>query len=193
MFADLGFEIPYEVHCTFVGTTTRNLCIKLKEKYGLRQTVDELVKMKDERYIDYLKKNENKDVLPVPGVLELIEKSYSNGLKLAIGSSAPVSEIELVLEAFDIGRFFTAVASGEEVPNSKPSPDTFLLAAQKLGISPEDCLVIEDSDNGVKAAKTAGMKCIAFRNPNTKPQNLSGADLLVNHISEITYDIIIGL
>lgn len=193
MFSDLGIKVPFEEHCTFVGTTTRNMCTKLKEKYGLKQTVDELVNMKDERYIDYLRKNENNDVLPVPGVLELIRELYDKGIKLAIGSSAPMREIELVLDTFKIRQLFDAIASGEEVPNSKPAPDTFLLAAQKLGVKPLDCLVIEDSDNGVRAAKNAGMKCIAYRNPHTKPQDLSFADVLVDDIRKISYEMIMNL
>ncbi len=193
MFSDLGISVPFEVHCTFVGTTTRNMCEILKKRYNLSQSVDELVHMKDERYIDYLRRNENNDVLPVPGVLDLIRELRGRGVKLAIGSSAPVREIELVMDIFNIRQYFAAVASGEEVPKSKPAPDTFLLAAKKLGVRPEECIVIEDSDNGVRAAQNAGMKCVAFRNPKTKPQDLSFADVVVDDMKKISWELLESL
>lgn len=75
--------------------------------------------------------------------------------------------------------------SGEEVKNSKPAPDIFLKAARLLEVAPSECLVIEDSQKGVQAAKQAGMKCIGFINPNSGCQDLSRADLTVNLIDEI--------
>jgi HAD superfamily hydrolase (TIGR01509 family) len=75
--------------------------------------------------------------------------------------------------------------SGEQVLRSKPEPDIFLKVAEVLNVDPADCLVIEDSASGIKAAKRAGMKCIGYRNLNSGNQDLSGADLIVDKIGEI--------
>jgi len=193
IFKQLGLDISFEEHCTFVGTTTKYMWSTLKERYNLPQTLEELIEMKDETYINYLEANENSDVVAVPHVIQLIKELHVNKVRLVIGSSAPIREIELVLDIFDLGQYFEAYASGEEVSNGKPAPDTFLHAAKKLSVNPDECIVIEDSHNGIKAAKAAGMKCIAFRNINTKPQDLTIADMVVDSIKELNYDLIMQL
>ena len=84
-----------------------------------------------------------------------------------------------------MNQFFDVKVSGEEVENSKPAPDIFLRAAQLLNIRPEECLVFEDSRNGVVAAKAAGMQCIAFYNPNSGQQDLSRADKIIESFTEV--------
>ncbi len=191
LFEDLGIDVPYELHKSFVGKTTRDMFSRLKEEYGLMQSLEELIEMKDIRYYNYLK---SLDSLPaVPGVTDLIKTLYSNGLKLAVASSAPVREIDLVVESFGLSEFFISRTSGEEVKKGKPEPDIFLLAAERVGVEPAECVVIEDSRNGILAARAAGMKCIAFMNPNTKPQDLSEADMVVTDLSQLDYEAVMKL
>ena len=88
---------------------------------------------------------------------------------------------------FNLGKFFKTIVSGYEVENGKPAPDIFLYAAKRLGVQPEDCIVIEDSENGIEAATSAGMKCIGFRNLNSGKQDLSSADMVMDSFSEVNY------
>ncbi len=91
------------------------------------------------------------------------------------------------MRSLHIYEFFDVIISGEEVSNSKPAPDIFLKAAEELKIDPIDCVVLEDSSNGVKAAKAAGMKCIAYKNPNSGIQDISLADCAVNTLVKLEY------
>lgn len=93
----------------------------------------------------------------------------------------------MILNKLEIIKYFDIIVSGDEVQNSKPSPDIFLLAAKLLCAMPNECLVIEDSENGVKAAKLAGMKCVGFKNPNSGNQDLTLSDTVVCSISEIDF------
>jgi HAD superfamily hydrolase (TIGR01509 family) len=155
LFSDLGIDVPYELHKSFVGTTTKDMFSRLKEKYGLKQSIDELIELKDIRYYNHLKSMEQ---LPaVPGVIGLIRKLHEEGLRLAVASSAAVREIELVMETFGLADCFISRTSGEEVERGKPAPDIFLLAAGRTGVVPGECVVIEDSRNGMLAAKAAGI------------------------------------
>ncbi len=95
-----------------------------------------------------------------PGVKEILDFLKENKIKMAIASGSPISVIERHLKATDIYGYFDIIVSGDEVANSKPAPDIFLLAAQRMGVEPKECFVFEDSSNGMKAGYAAGMKCI---------------------------------
>jgi len=127
-------------------------------------------------------------VEPIPHALDLIRNFHRSGLMLAVGSSSAMRLIQRVLEKFEIASYFNAVVSGQDVPNGKPHPDIFREAARRLGVGPGDCVVIEDSRNGVTAAVAAGMACIGFRSPNSPNQDLSAADRIVPDLSEITVE-----
>lgn len=117
----------------------------------------------------------------IDGVLFLLEGLKEAGFPIALASSASKENIQAVLKLFYIENFFQVIVSGNQVEKPKPSPDIFIYAASLLKVNPSDCIVIEDSNNGVKAAKTAGMRCIAFKNPNTGVQDLSIADTIVDN------------
>lgn len=102
------------------------------------------------------------DNLPLaPGVVDLARTLASRGARLAIGSSAPPENIDLILARSGLAPFISATANGAEVLRGKPAPDVFLLAAQRLAIPPARCAVIEDAPSGVRAAVAAGMRAIA--------------------------------
>jgi len=185
LFKNLGLAISDEEYLSFVGTTSRALWLHMKNKYKLSQSVEELVEMEKANYMDYILSQGNEK--PMPGVAQLIEELYRNKVKLVVASSASIKNIERVLEMFNLGRFFEAKVSGDEVNNEKPAPDIFIYAAKVIGAQPEECVVIEDSKNGVEAAKSAEMKCIGFKNPNSGNQDLSSADIVINSFSEINY------
>ena len=155
----------------------------LKEKYQLAEEVTALVEEYEEKCSAYL--TESKTEKPILGVDVLVKNLYQNNIRLALASSSPKKNIKLVLEMFGLAPYFEVVVSGQEVVNSKPSPDIFLRAAKLLNLLPEECLVFEDSKNGVAAAKEAGMKCIAFYNPNSGKQDLSRADHIIESFAEV--------
>lgn len=122
-----------------------------------------------------------------PGVLKLITSLKEHDFKIAIASSAPMENIQLITQSLKIDNRFDAIISGWEVTKGKPHPQTFLLAAEKLGVETEDCIVIEDAISGVTASKRAGMRCIAVTN-TTSREELREADLIIDTLEEITVD-----
>jgi len=183
LFNKLGLTITEKDHDAFVGTTTRNMWEVLKNKFDISQSVDELVELERKSYDERLVSQ--KDLAPISGIIELIQSLNKIGMKLAIASSSLRSQIEIVVDLFKIRSYFLQLVSGDEVSKGKPEPDIFLLAAERLNAKPQECLVIEDSRNGVEAAKKAGMKCIGFQNPSSGRQDLSRADVVVGGIEGI--------
>ena len=128
-------------------------------------------------------------IKPLPGVVELIKLMAAAQFQLAIVSSTPKENIELITETLGIKKYFSLFINGDDVKEGKPSPQGFLLAAKKLGVEPKNCVVIEDAVVGVRAAKRAGMYCIAIANTYPK-KDITEADIVVNSLEEITVKMI---
>jgi HAD superfamily hydrolase (TIGR01509 family) len=125
-------------------------------------------------------------VRELPGAVELIRILHEHNIKQAIASSAPRENIKLILQELDIDDCFQAIVAGGEVPEGKPDPGIFLLAAKKLSIKPVNCVVFEDAIAGVAGAKSAGMKCVAVT--NSHPENkLKQADIIVDTLNSVSY------
>lgn len=120
------------------------------------------------------------------GVLEFMDTLSESGLPLALATSASWEITDKVINNFKLNDYFENITTVEEVVNPKPAPDIFLLASEKLGIDPIDCLVIEDSQAGVTAAREAGMKVIAIDNNEEDENEVENADLVVQGFSEIS-------
>jgi len=125
------------------------------------------------------------DVKALPGVIELMHSLLQHGFKIALASSAPMENITFITQSLGINSLFHSITTGHEVPQGKPSPDVFLLAAERLGARPANCIVIEDAVAGIKAAKTAGMFCLAVTNTHPRA-SLSEADLVVDTLTTIS-------
>jgi len=131
-------------------------------------------------------------IKPLPGAIELIKSLKERVFSMALASSAPMENIRLIIGSLDINNCFHAIVSGKEVKEGKPSPQGFLLAAKKLGVAPENCIVIEDAVAGVTAAKRAGMHCLAVT--NTHPRvSLKEADLIVDTLEAVSVSDLEGL
>lgn len=115
------------------------------------------------------------------GVLETLQELRSRGLLLGIGSSS--KNTKLILSRLGLADFFDAVADGTEISHSKPDPEVFLLAAEKLGVSPAESLVVEDADAGILAAKAGGFFAVGIGDGIT----VSQADVLISSLPEILY------
>ena len=128
----------------------------------------------------------------IPGVIELIRDLKKENIKMAVGSSGPLENVELLLTSLKIKHYFDVVITTEDVKNGKPDPDVFLIAANKLELKPENCLVIEDAPVGIEAAKRAGMKSIALTTTHKK-EELYQADIIVEDLTNIHKDAILKL
>ncbi|SDE99213.1 haloacid dehalogenase superfamily, subfamily IA, variant 3 with third motif having DD or ED/haloacid dehalogenase superfamily, subfamily IA, variant 1 with third motif having Dx(3-4)D or Dx(3-4)E [Pricia antarctica] len=144
------------------------------------KTTEDLISVKTSFYLELIKDN----LKIYPGVVGLIRRLHNN-YTLALTTSSTCNEVETVMTQLDIGGLFKTIVTAEDVKNGKPDPEPYLLTAEKLGVKSEDCLVIEDSENGVKSAKSAGMKCIAITN-SEHPDKLQLADRIIGQYSEIT-------
>jgi beta-phosphoglucomutase len=107
------------------------------------------------------------------GLQELLEKAGKQDIKMAIGSAAIMFNIDFVLDELNIRSYFDALISANEVKRSKPDPETFLACAEKLHVSPADCLVFEDAPKGVEAAANAGMDCMVITTLH-EPEEFAG-------------------
>ncbi len=143
--------------------------------------VDAIVKKKNRDFRNAARHN----IKSLPGAIKLIELLIKHGFKIALASSAPIENIQLLTEALGINNLFHSIISGRDVSQSKPSPQLFLLAAQRLGVEPKNCVVIEDAIAGVTAAKKAGMHCIAVTNTSPR-ESLKEADLIVDSLVSVT-------
>jgi beta-phosphoglucomutase family hydrolase len=125
------------------------------------------------------------NIKPLPGALKLLEALDKHGVKMAIASSTPIENIRLIVGSLGIEKYFRAIVTGHDVTEGKPSPQVFLLAAQRLGVDPKNCIVFEDAVAGVKAAKSAGMHCVAITSSHPR-EKLTQADLIVDSLEELT-------
>jgi HAD superfamily hydrolase (TIGR01509 family) len=121
---------------------------------------------------------------PASGARELIEQLRARGLKLAVASSSPRVWVEATLAALGLAESFEAIVAGDEVARSKPDPEIFLRAAEKLGVAPAHCLVIEDSPGGVAGAVAAGMRVVAVRSPLTGGRSFAEAALTIDSLAD---------
>lgn len=133
-----------------------------------------------------------KDIKPLPGALELLKALDEGGISMAIASSTTIENIHLIVGSLGIADYFKAVITGHDVTEGKPSPQVFLLAAQRLGAEPKNCIVVEDAVAGVKAAKSAGMYCVAVSNSHPQ-EKLNEADLIVASLEMVTVKDLEGL
>jgi beta-phosphoglucomutase len=129
---------------------------------------------------------------PLPGAIDLIKNLKVMGFKLAVGSSGPKENVELLLTTLKIKPYFDVIITAEDVKIGKPAPDVFLIIAKRLNINPEYCLVIEDAPVGIKAAKEANMCSIALTTTHTKDE-LFDADFIANDLSEVKVEEIIKI
>ncbi len=180
-FFELGINMDETEYNGYVGMSSQKMWSSIKINYDLNESVSELMKSEKDRMYKTLSSDQISE--PIEGICELINIFSAKGFKLSVASSSPAANIRLVLDKLKLTEHFEFVISGEEVENGKPSPDIFLRAAEFFNTHPINCFVIEDSSNGVTAAKSAGMHCIGFRNSNSGEQKIDHADITVKNFS----------
>jgi HAD superfamily hydrolase (TIGR01509 family) len=191
IFQELGFAVTLEESHSFVGMAGDKMWSYVKDKFELQQSLEELMEFDNRVRIEYFSSLEN--VKPMPGIVELLEYLNKSDIKTALASSSSIEVINIFISKIGLGHYFHKTISGDSVKRGKPDPDIFIHAAKALQEELEDCIVIEDSANGVKAAKLAGMKCIGFRNANSGDQDLSLADMVIDDFRKVNLEIIESL
>lgn len=172
------FSVSYKIFKTkYYGCGARYIVAHFLEKNETDKVVTSYAKKKQKQFGNLLRIHQ---LRTVTGVRQILKKLTVKNISLAIASAAQKKSIIAMLQKTRLEKYFPVVISGEDVPRTKPAPDIFLLAAKKLGLSPKDCLVFEDSSEGVTAAKKAGMMCIALLTTRSKKELLiAGADQVI--------------
>lgn len=183
LFANLGIKVSEELYTTFTGASTKKVCETLIEKYQLKESPQELAFIKRTYFKQFFYNDLDFDL--IPGVKSLIENYFENNIKLVLASSASMTTIKMVFEKFELEKYFIGKISGDELKESKPNPEIFILAAEMAKEPKENCMVIEDSTNGIIAAHSAGIFCTAYQSEHSTNQNYEKADLLISNFSEI--------
>ncbi|WP_461533761.1 HAD family hydrolase [Sinomicrobium sp.] len=180
-----GVHITREYHFDLVGMGALMMWEKLKADFKLEESASTLLESHKAYFFEVIAQRE---VPLTPGIKEFLDRLKAEGVQLSLGSSSPIRLIDIFMEKAGLSDYFDYVVSSEHVAQGKPFPDIFLRIAELYGLPPEDFVVIEDSTNGVKAARAAGMKAIGYHNPNSGNQDLSSADLLIDDFKELTFD-----
>jgi HAD superfamily hydrolase (TIGR01509 family) len=129
------------------------------------------------------------ELRPMEGALALLERLHGRK-NLALASSSYPDAVEGVLTGLGIAGYFQVIVTGLDVPRVKPAPDIFLAAAERLGVSPAECVVLEDAEKGVIAASLAGMRCIAIPNQHTRHHDFSKATRICHSLNDITLELL---
>jgi len=182
-FISLGLDVSDDLYKTLTGSSTVNAFQRLIAHFNLDEDPNELVLQKRKRYVNFF---ENDPTLHlVKGVEDIIKYFYDKGIILILASSSAMVNIDRVFNRFDLNQYFTAKISGADLIESKPHPEIFEKAAL-LGNTPrKNCIVIEDSDNGVKAANDAGIFVFGYQNPMAADQTLENADAVITQFNQL--------
>lgn len=183
MFEEVDISVSENLYASFTGSSTKKVCEQLIEKFALNQSDSELSEIKRYHFKNYFDNDPDFDL--IPGVLDLIRNFHANNIKLVLASSASRNTFDWVFEKFDLEQYFIGKISGAELKESKPHPEIFLKAAEIAGESKENCIVIEDSTNGILAAHLAGIFCVAYKSEHSSGQNYEKADLVISDFGEI--------
>jgi beta-phosphoglucomutase len=184
LFAELGIDVSAAEYASFLGSSTRNVMQRLVASYALPQAPETLLQRKRTLFNQQFDTDPNLDLLP--GVRPLLDDIRQAGLGLVLASSASKATIKRVFDRFGLAPYFAHVVSGEDFEHSKPDPAIFLHAAELAGTPVAECVVIEDSANGVAAAKAAGIYCIGYASPHSEGQDLRLADQVISDFSELS-------
>ena len=186
MFKDVNVDMNDSLYESFTGKSTINVCKQVCDIFNLKENPEYLVSLKRKHFDDVF--NNSADFDLIEGVLDLIKDLHSNGVTLVLASSATMPSIERIFNRFNLNPYFIAKLSGADLKQSKPHPEIFINAVKASGFKADECMVIEDSTNGIEAAKGAGVFCIGFDSFHSKNQDYSKADKVIANFKEITFE-----
>ncbi len=179
---DYQFESEEYGKC-FVGIPVVENVHYMQARFHLPGTPPQLIAEREEIYEALISAPSN--LVMMPGVTRLVDQAQARGMRAGVASGSPRHQVEIVLRGLGIIDRFSVIVAGNDVPKTKPAPDVYLRAAEKIGVTPAKCVALEDSATGIRAAKAAGMRAIAVPNRFTAHQDLSHADAIVKNLDEV--------
>jgi HAD superfamily hydrolase (TIGR01509 family) len=181
MFDQFGLKITAEDFHPFTGTGEKNCVRRMAENYNFPIDLEKATIRIYDIYLELI----NGKLNPLPGAVEFIARCRKMNKKIAVASSADIRKVQGNLAEIKIpSETFDAIITANNVKHTKPAPDIFLLAAEKMGVEATECLVIEDALSGIQAAKAAGAKCLAISSSFT-PKQLAGADFYAPDLAHV--------
>ena len=186
MFEEFQLDVSNSLYESFTGQSTHSICKQLCEIFNIYEDPNLLVQSK-RKHFKVIFDNDTSFQM-IDGALELIQNYFDNKITLVLASSASMTNIERIFEKFDLNKYFKSKISGADLKESKPNPEIFVKAAKMSGFNKKECIVIEDSTNGIIAAKSAGIYCVGYNSYNSKNQNYDNADLVISSLNEIKFN-----
>lgn len=186
LLARRNIEYTADYRDQIVGLNQNDSGKLLVETFKLEEKIEDIISERVEIlfgiYVEELE--------VVEELIPLLNQLRENNYKLAVASSSPLRVINFVLDMFSLHEYFPIVVSGECTDNGKPHPDIYIHTSQRLEVEPKECVAIEDSINGVKSAKAAGMYCIAVPDKRLTQEKFQNADLIVPSLNRISPELI---
>lgn len=180
-FESIPVTVSDSLYKTLKGSSTINAFQKLIAHFELNLSPEELVAKKRSTYVKLFESDPTLQL--IEGIEGLIRHCYKKRKKLILASSSAMVNINRVFDRFNLHSFFTAKISGADLISSKPHPEIFLRAAELAKTLPENCIVIEDSDNGIKASNDAGIFAVGYKNPLSSDQTFVNANLVIDNFN----------
>ncbi|HSF46552.1 MAG TPA: HAD family phosphatase [Chitinophagaceae bacterium] len=180
LFLEFGKQLSYQTYFPLLGKKSIDV---VKEGLGLEGDQAQQAMHRKMAFFEDIVREQG--ITTLPNAERFLKEIKTGNIPIALATSSRKMKMQLVMEESGLGKYFSVFVTGEEVTHGKPSPDIFLLAAERLNVDPTHCIVIEDAVSGVAAAKAAGMKCIAITSTHDDVA-LIAADLVVDNYSELS-------
>ena len=190
MADELGKGLTEAQFVSTFGRTSREI---IAEHWGANSLTPEEIAEFDRRKEALYRELVDRDFPAMDGASELIRALSGAGFRLAVGSSGPPENVALAVERLGAGQYFNTLVTGRDVTRGKPDPQVFLLAAERMGVAPADCAVVEDAPVGIAAANAAGMASIALLSTGHTAESVKAAKLIVNSLRDLSPERIAGL
>jgi HAD superfamily hydrolase (TIGR01509 family) len=190
MFCEMKIKISDYQKKKLIGMGVKKMWQMLKVSFDIKDSLEDIIKNDRDKRIRFFKEYEPN---AMPGAEELLKRLKSERFRMAVASSSQTDLIDLLLTRSGFRNFFEISISEDLVSKGKPDPDIFIHTAAKMNADPKYCIVIEDSENGVYAAKAAGMKCIGFNGMHIISQDIALADIVVDNLRKIDVEMIQSL
>jgi beta-phosphoglucomutase len=181
--AEEGREYTRSQFLAGFGRTSREV---IADQWGPGPLAEERIRELDDRKESLFREIISREFPAMDGAKELIESLADANFRVAVGSSGPPANVRLAIERLGIGSRLSAIVTGGDVHRGKPDPQVFQLAAERMAVRPSRCVVVEDAPVGVEAAKRGGMRAIGLASTGRTVEQLSGADLVVKSLRELT-------
>jgi HAD superfamily hydrolase (TIGR01509 family) len=185
-FESLNITVSDELFATFTGNSNKTIYQKLQERFCLKENISDLIAEKNRLFIDAFNNDSNYNL--IEGVEDLIVELHQKGMQLIVASSSEMEIINAIFDRFELHVYFSYKVSGADFSESKPNPAIFLKAVELSGDLKSECIIIEDSTNGIKAASAAGIYCIAYKGADVNSQNQSLATEIIYDYKELNFE-----